>query len=404
MRWRFSRTHHNIYKECPKKYWLTFHEQGTGIVPVTMALGLSRGILAHSILAHTLTRVKDTDKLPEPSFLTNLFNEETTAFREEAVSRGLEQTDQGMVLEEANRQACLVESLVRSWVKIRLPYLHQRFTIVKVEDDFDLTLDPDGEIVLMSKADAVIQDRTSKEYSALEFKTTGTDRDEYFEGWRYDVQTLNHLMAIKQEFGKTGSSVMMEFLYCGYKKRDAMSGSTIYYSPLIRGHVKRGNPPIDSDEYAWGSEYARRKGWSPFNVWQEDFEAKPQHMTNAEYWVNHVLDVGTLQESLFTREIYRNEEEMKQWVAGASQQQRRVMQGVQLMKALEGGQNALGFDRDYVMAAFFPANLDSSCRTNKYFRECEFSKICYGLITGDPLQAGFMHRKPHHEAEHNVDD
>lgn len=396
MPWRFSRTHSQTYKTCPKLYWLNYHEAGTGIVPVRMAMGLSRGILAHEMLRDILTGCVIEDKMPSPESVRNIINTKIDEFKQRALERGFEDTEPVSLQMEIDRQACLVEGAVRAWVKTRLPFILQNFRVVQVEKEFEVQLDED--ITIMCRLDGVLQRRTDGEYSALEFKTTSTTDEDYFESWRYATQTMWHLLAIERQFGKVGNSVLMEFLQMGMKRHDDVSGIDQYYSPFVRGYRKFGSPPLEpAVEYGWTTDLGRKKAWTILNVWEADFPEKPDWMSNAEYWTEHVLPPETLSNQLVTREVFRNPDELEEMVRNTLAQQRRIYAGVQLMNTIGESDNI-----DEYRAQFFPGNMDEGCYQNKWRKQCPYLPICYRRIE-DALGSGkYQKREPHHEAEFEV--
>ncbi len=393
MPWRFSRTHSQTYKVCPKLYYKTYHEQGTGIVPTKLNLGLSRGILTHNILRGLLSYCVEHDKQPPAEHIRKTINENVAAFRKEALDRGFDLLNDQYLQLEVDRQACLIEGMIRAWASIRLPFILASFKVVQVEEEFDVELSDD--VTLMCRLDGVLQRRSDGEYSALEFKTTGTTDDDYFESWRYATQTMFHLLAIEKQFKKPGLSVMMEFLATGTKRNDKMSGMDIYYSPLVRGFVKYGAPPVEPErEYGWETELGRKKSWNVINIWEAQFDEKPDWMSNSEYWVEHVLPREVLGDQLYTREIFRNPDELAETVENTVAQQRRIYQGIQLL--------ANGNDPK-LLAQFFPGHLDENCRSNKWRKACPMLPLCYKEIEGDPLESGkYQRREPHHPGEMEV--
>lgn len=377
-------------------YYLNYHYQGTGIVPVKLAMGLSRGILAHDILRDILSYCVVVDKLPPATHITESIDKNTQPYLEEVRKRGLEDLSPDLLIMESERQACLVEGMVRAWCKVRLPFILEHYKVVQVEKEFEVHLD-DPEMVLMCRLDGVVQRRSDNEYSALEFKTTSTTDSTYYESWRYATQSLLHLEAIRKQFGVTGNSVLFEFLQTGLKRKDEMSGMDVYYSPLVRGFEKFGNPPLEPErEYGWESGLSRKRGWQVFNVWDHTFPEKPDWMNNSEYWVEHVLDRETLQGQLQTREVFRNPDELEEMVRNTIAQQKRIYYGLQMLEGAPAG------SRDNIMAGYFPGNLDESCYSNKWRRSCPFLPVCYHQIE-DPMASGaYQPREPHHEAEFEV--
>jgi len=396
LKWRFSRSHSEDFKKCPCYYWLRYHEQGTGLQPKRLSLGLSKGSCVHAIQQTVLTFVRDEHRIPPPDSLRNFINAHTDAFVQAAKERMFEGVEDNDTEREALRQAALIEGMIRAWVKIRLPFIVANYDVVAVEEEREVAVDEEGQIILMDRPDAELQHKESKLYAALELKTTSTDREQYFDSWRYATQTMGHILAMEAKYGeqKVGH-ILMEFMFSGTHRLDKLSGQTIYYSPLVRGFALPEDPPLRPKE-TFSSAYKSGKGWRPIDVWEYSFGDKPEWMTPVEYWVEHVLDNETVQQQLFTREIFRSDTEMQEWKEKVLSQQRRIQVGAQSAQ-----DPAL---KKQVMNWAFPGNKDESCYQNKYFRACEFLPICYRQIAGDPLESGlYEKREPHHDQEFLVE-
>jgi len=395
LKWRFSRSHSEDFKKCPRYYWLRYHEQGTGLQPKRLSLGLSKGTCVHAILQTVLAYVRDEHKVPPSDVLRSFINAHTDAFVQSAKERMFEGVEDNDTPREAQRQAALVEGMVRAWVKVRLPFIVANYDVVAVEEEREVCIDPDGQIILMDRPDAELFHRESHLYAALELKTTSTDKDQYFDSWRFATQTMGHILAMEAKYGerKVGH-ILMEFMHSGTHKLDKLSGQTIYYSPLVRGYVLPEDPPLrPKDTFSW--VHKGQKGWRPLDVWEYTFGDKPAWMTPVEYWVEHALDNEAVQAQLFTREIFRSESEMEEWKQKVLSQQRRIQVGVQ--SAQDPALKA------QVMNWAFPGNKDESCYQNKYFKQCEFLPICYGQLAEGPLESGlYDRREPHHEQEFDV--
>jgi len=110
--------------------------------------------------------------------------------------------------------------------------------MVEKEDVIEL-----GSHQIMVKPDAVLQHKETGVIHALEMKTHGYNKPDYFESWASDMQTLMHIWALERLYpDETIGSVFMEFLYKGYSK--IIDGHRAYYSPLLRSYRKSGSPPF----------------------------------------------------------------------------------------------------------------------------------------------------------------
>jgi hypothetical protein len=358
---KFSNSHIETFLDCRRKAFLQYWKDGTGYTPVTGVTEQAVGSLAHAMLASVLKGME----LDEAVAKARLDWESTLT---------LALTNAGEF--EVKRQMALAEGLVRAWCKVRLPKILEQFEVIGVERECEVPMG--GDLVLMTRNDFDLRRKSDGALWAGEFKTTGTNSGSYFEGWRYATQSLTHVYAMKEKYGKVGEGVMFEFLYKGAKRKDS-EGKDQYYSPLVKGYVKRGAPPFMQNEYAF--EYTKSKGWEGCNSWEE---------MNLSQWID-LLPVEKLEEHLFNKEIYRNEGEWERW----------KRQAVAQMERVQGGLNDLagGIDEDEVMDWVFPGNFNQSCFDDKYHHRCSYLDFDYGLVDDLEGSGRFQKRVPHHEKE-----
>jgi hypothetical protein len=301
-------------------------------------------------------------------------------YKKDAVERGFDLEQIGDSAFEMQRQASLAEGLVRAWLKVRLPSLLQDFKVVECEQEWEVPLDEAGEIVLMSRLDCLLERRSDQELWPMEFKTTGWMSDDWLESWRYSTQTLQQVWAVEQHTNRTCGGVLVEVLYKGTKRKDEKTGLVNYYSPLIRGYLKRGVPPFDTDELSWDSTNSRKKGWEAVDVWQ---------WGSVKDWIEQMPE-EVLAGQLYSREVFRSGKEMAIWEAQTLYEQRRIRDAVKEIESMGPTEEA--------MDGVFPARLSQSCYSNQYRQRCPMLQVCFnGLDPAD--DEGFVARIPHHKGE-----
>lgn len=345
---KVSRSHIECYRECPKKRYLRYHHNGTGVVPEGSYDFYETGKAFHLGVGAAL------QDLGSP------ISAATEEIRKFAAGKDLDAAD-----------LALAEAMAQAWIKLRLPTIARRYNVVAVEKDweFDLSKAMEEPIIFMARPDAVLQEKTTGDYSALDFKTTGFLSNQWLESWSYDLQMNGHVAAIDKEYG-TCESILLEVLYKGRRNKE----KNIRYSPLVRGYQAI-DPLTGQYEYEWDYKRAR-SGWTPMNVWEFDFPERGG-LSPIAYWIHHVLDNETLSAQMATREFFRHDAEVSEWFHTSASQEEEVL------TKLEIGERA------------FPAWKSRDCYFNRYYRGCCYREYCFGSSDLSEM----VPRDPHHEAE-----
>jgi len=382
MTFRFSRSHQEAYHTCPRLAWLRYYDRGHGWESTKLDLHRATGSLVHSINQWLLNHCLDHDTLPNDEVVDLAVAYAIEAYKKEAQERGVNIEEMGDLLFELTRQSALAEALCRAWVRVRLPDILAKFKVIAVEQEWDVPLDPEGTICIMVRLDALLERRDDKDLWVLEEKTTGWMSEDWLESFRYSSQTLQQVWAVERHMKRACGGVLVEALYKGIKRSDE-SGKVTYYSPLIRGYIKKGIPPFDEDELSWDSANARRKGWEPCDVWQ---------WGKTKDWVA-LLPTEVLTAQLFSREVFRSGSEQEQWARQTLAEQRRLSGAVASLA--DPGHADI---HDAIMALDFPARLNADCYSNKYRQRCPMLQVCFsGLDPADSEE--FRPREPHHTQE-----
>jgi PD-(D/E)XK nuclease superfamily protein len=360
-KWRFSRSHVEADTECKRKLYHGYYAEGTGLTPAGFNLDTETGQAVHDILGGVLCGRDFDSQLVE------------------RLQKYAEEAEEGNVdIFEIRRQLALIEGLARLWVKHRLPFFTEHFRVIAVEEELNIPLG-DSNLELMSRVDVKLQRIIDGGFFAgPEFKTTSYLTDEFLEGWRYSIQTMTHSLDMEYMVGEPPFGVIMEFLYKGYRKR-GKDGKHEYFSPILMGRRKAGKT-FDKTNLGWNGTGEK------FNSWEE---------VSMKEWVE-LMPLEVQQAQLATRIINRNEDEVGEWVEQTTIRQLEVSKAIEALD-YEPGNTSL-------LRKVFPANLNTSCYSNKYHRKCEFLEVCFGEIQ-DPLGSGrYQRRVPHHPMEFKGDE
>lgn len=407
MTWKFSRSHQATFWECPFKGYAAYYADGTGYEPARLDVAQSSGTLGHSMKGHAFLYIKEHDSFPPPKVIDESVQVAEKEYRESVAKRGLDLT--GNQEFELSRQLALIEGLFRGWCKVKLPIIHQQYRIISVEEEWEIEIAPD--IIMMIRIDDVRENRETGELWAEDLKTPGFMSSSYREQWRYSSQTIAHVWAVEQHFQRACEGVIMDFWYKGRKLRDEVTGEDNYYSPLVRGYLRRGVPPYSEDELKWEQDSSKpcascdhwksrhgKRGcsvagctcmeyveslWEPVDVWQ---------WGRVKEWVN-LLPEDVLEKQFFEKVVNRSGREIEIWLDQTRREQIRIREGVQL---INNGSPVLL--QDFIMG-YFPMRLSENCFQNKFRKTCTFLPFCYGKVDSLQYREYWIPRTPHHPGE-----
>jgi hypothetical protein len=359
------------YQRCPRKRFLKYHYDGTGIVPERTPQALETGIIVHEALAQLL--------------------------------RGKEPKIRQV---EDPEQWALARALVWLAKERVIPGLLEQYEVLDVEreesmqltDLFPMEMDEEY-IVLLGRADAILRDKSDGSIVILNFKTTSQDprgdsRKEssmFYHGLQTAIEAMivndrlrrvkealsfaaatleegmgypgvDKVVAYLKKLVNNGSfrvaATKIVFLIKGQKRKDK-DGNTYVANALIRGY-RRGNER--SPFY--------RAGWTPFKAWEDP---------GLDEWLktlpNDVLD----QYVFIPHDCYRTEDEQ-------SLIQEIAAQELEIIEKLKQGKQAFPMYRH-------------SC---DYPTACEYQPICWGPADLNPFEVGFVPRRSHHPMEEEL--
>ncbi len=372
----------------------------------------------------------------------------------------------------ADEQRALVEAMVRAYSRRRLRPLLQQFQVLEVEREgewllaeWDYTLednpsDPDpyrnaertGELWFLSRPDALLLDRESRELYLLSYKTTATWDTRKEKDAAIDLQGLTEGIEVEQRMARWWEAlhvegdthepistevrkylvsipapprvhaIRYEFLLKGSRYVDKELTERVGFearsqaSSLVRGYLNKGMTAADAQ---WCCEYKFvKEDGSGSNLYYKNWPARPvwEHMP-VKQWIDLMDDSrevptatggvvwqSAAQASGFLREhpldsqfvspivVYRNSDDLYDLVDTLEAQEVRIAQAVELVNAAtdEG-------ERRHLLNANFGMNR-SAC---VYPTQCRMFPLCHGAteIRQHPLENGYRTRVPNHPQE-----
>lgn len=278
-------------------------------------------------------------------------------------------------------QLCLLEGLVRAWVRFRLPTLLDEYEVVSVEEDLDWPLD--CQIVDMVKCDVILRRKSDGLLFILEFKTAKDTGMWWQQQWEHNTQVLANTQAIQEVLGEPIGGMLIEGMVKGRFAKDTQKGSpwfekVIQHSPLCYIYKD-----IVEGEAVYSTRYHPKA--EKVAVWEE---------MGVKAWVEAMTvdELGTL----FTPvpPIKPRALDLLRWKQQTIYQERGIAADLAEIDEAEDEETA-----QRLLAERFPKN-DGHC--HRYFgHPCPFEPLCFtSEVERDPIGSGrYVWRVPHHEQE-----
>jgi hypothetical protein len=360
---------------CPRARYLGYHAgpTGYGMTARSEALPLVTGIAVHQVLEACALILQKHDRLPD------------------------------------------LDEMLR--IKF-LPWLHQTYRVVKVEEERLHMLGDDKAIML--RTDLLAQRRGGQSLAYFEAKTTGWGTDAWAEQWETDAQLALGTVDARELWGAEVTETFIIGLFKGGRQKDRYGDSTDerkkQQSPLCYGYCRPANPPLQSEDwlpsYEWtdadgtvkrASRAHRRKGvWtledSDWSTWRA-YQAQDPGLTATEFWTR-MLPASLLEKICFILGPMNPQAQQLQAVLrGFQGEEERWQQTLWSLYAVQ--QHGHDWASDEFQAALdrlVPCSW--ACRPFGKEHQCEFVRICH-RHTGwqDPMTNGFQPRLPHHAPE-----
>ncbi len=359
--------------KCPRSYYWAYEHDGKGIQEQSKGLALHLGTALHDGLAVIAAKWKETGQVDIDVIAQAAYEQTFGPLYEAALADPKIEPSEKHVF--ASEQACLVEGLLRGFVKHVWPRLMRDYDIFAVEEAM---VYKHGSIGMMVKPDLILKDKLTGDLWYFEYKSTSSKQDSWISSWATNIQLHSCVRAIQQDYpDESIGGVIIQGLYKGYISYGRQN------SPFCYGYIKNGQPPFTKDQIA----YEYRSGWKKIPVWEMEGGVKA--------WVNAMPDEILANQFPQTPPIFVNDD-----LIDAFFRQQEARQ-----------ENIIGFsegkwiheDREHLMDSVFPQRFDQC--SPSYGFECPYRRLCHGSNI-DPIEAGYVYRdtehlKPFYEALEN---
>ena len=435
---------------CERRRYLTYHaENGYGIVLRRQSIPLAQGIHVHRALERIIKQRVAHGPVPlthwrgEIQRSIETYQKSVRASGIYIETKGLEEAGAAAHAEHEFtiiEQSHLLECLLWGFVRVLLEPLLEEFDVIEVEEEAERVegctcgVEEDWNyhapeehrvrgcqgIVIMSRPDLILKQKSSGEYVNADFKTTGwLDDSRWRNMYEDNVQFAIGSACAEQ---RLGVQIPHSFVIALGKGRRSQTWDTITKSKsgpyrqdhwLCYAYYKPATPTMDEEwqlkyDYVDQDGYNRKatesKGYSKIPIWEAEIGDPAEGVSPAEAWVlslpKEVLEtnfclIGPFQHPRHLVESY---------FRGVVATERRISENLWKLYDLkqqlsEEGVTHPELDDRYIalLDATFPQSRD--CR--RFNRKCELLPICNrepGWVNPTE-EMGYKLRRPHHVLE-----
>ena len=355
--WLTDRTRIVTDWQCPRKRYLNYHAEGRGLVSADLKLELFLGIIIHDSLAAIAFQHQSGSV--DIDLIASTAGQQV---KEALENRGPE---------FCNEQSTLVEGLIRGFYRHVWPRLMAQYPkIIAIEQEMSYDINKD--IRFMSRPDLILESPDG-EWAYIEYKSTGSKREEWVAQWTTAVQVHSTIKAVEATLGQAPSTVIVQGLYKGFSNYGKLN------SPIVYGYLRQGQPPFSKDEFS----YEYKKGFFRAPIWTLPGGVKQ--------WIENMPPEVLADQFPQTPPIF-----VKDALVEAFFRQ-RIVRETEIRMALDMKEQMKSpADQQAILDGSFPQNW-GACNTG-YGTGCEYRPVCHGRLE-NPLSSGYELREPHHDAE-----
>jgi hypothetical protein len=437
--WLTDRTHYEMGTgNCPRARYYSKHfgPSGYGIVAKSESLPLVTGTYAHEAAARLFDHLQRKGELPDPPVIRRALAEVSHLYEQEIIAKGFRGLLQSEKSDEiVKEQLCLLTGLTWALALKFLPWFHQNYTVIAVEQEAlsvlscDCGLTPQDHadqhlergctgITLQQRQDLIAQNRVSGALAYFEFKTTSDDAARFMEKWETTPQLALGTINAQERWGRPIEELYVVGLYKGYREKvyddqDRIVGFR-QMSPFCTAYMRPGNPPLAPDDWKASYRYFDdstgkwkqvTKDYQKTPVWKldtSDWPTRLQHMDigSAECWVRTLPD-KTLENQLYLLGPMKVQTEqlasLRRQISGEEARWQAI--AWELYQIQAGGTPWHEEAVQSLLDRLVPASW--ACRRYGKAYSCQFMRICFkDLGWEDPIGSGaFVPRLPHHVPE-----
>lgn len=348
----FSYTRADKDAGCNRAGYLSREWGGTGLIPKSVGWDLVYGNIIHK----WLDQLAQNGSVPYAEVRTNIYTEALKAFGD---------------VSHAKDWATQAEGLLRGFCETIWPLWMAEYEVLEPESWVEFEVEPGYKF--RARRDLLLVSKHDKHISYREYKTSSTDRPEYFASFAKSVQLHTGMVLEKYANGREVRDGIVQSFYKGYRDKKLKTQRSVF----AQGYVNREFSMIP--DYSF--EYKRSKGWELFGTYDEFPDLSP--------WIAKMrkekpeLLSGQLGR---TAPIFPREDIVEKYFKQQMYRQREIQEGVELLQKCTNVD-----DINDLLDRYFPQNF-SKCQP-AFGYDCEFMPVCWQpWIEADPLGSGLFDR------------
>jgi hypothetical protein len=423
LNWFTDRSRYKLgTSRCARARYLSYHAGPTGY-GYTMkrdSLPLATGISVHQGLEGFTAILRDHDELPDLEQTRGVIAEVVAAYLARVEQRGFRGIlDSEHTRETVREQATLIEGLLWALRLKFLPWLHQQYRVVRVEEERLHMLDALGEQCLQLRTDLLAQRRGGQSLAYFECKTTGWESDAWAEQWETDPQLALGTVDARELWGAEVTELYIVGLNKGRRQRDRYDPDERkkQLSPLCYGYCRPSNPPLQNDDWLPGYEWTTPEGETKRasrahkrrGVWTLDdsdwptyqaYRTQNPNMTAAEFWTRWLPEGMRDKICFILGPMNRQDQQLASLLRSMAGEESRWQTVLWDLYELQSqGYSWASPEFQAMLDARVPCSW--ACRPFGKEHQCEFVPICHRHVGwDDPLGSGqYQPRLPHHTPE-----
>lgn len=326
---------------------------GTGLVPVTTGWDLVYGNILHKWLA----KLSEDGKMDYLGVRKNVYEEALKAFGNET---------------HAKDWAAQGEGLMRAFGETVWPLWMAEYEVYGTEAWIEYEIEPGFKF--RARRDLLLKSKFDGHLSYREYKSSSTDKPEFFQSFEKDVQLHTGMVLEKYANGLEIRDGVVQSFNKGYKDKKLKTQRHAF----AHGYVNREYSMLPQ----YSAKYQRTKGWELFSTYDE--------FPDVSVWITYLRNKAPeiISEQLGrTGPIYPREDIVKKYFKQKVYRAKEISEGVELL------QKCVSMDEiDDILDKYFPQNFEK-CQPKYGGFNCEFRDICWTpWIGNDPVGSGLYER------------
>jgi hypothetical protein len=228
----------------------------------------------------------------------------------EASRKALVEAEKYSELGEVEKNWLLAAPL--AWERSKAEEFFAEWEVLSIEDQMETALSPN--VILQSRADAVIQRRVDGTIWVLNWKTTGKALKDFNAKFRLDIQSWTEALAVEANLGLPVAGTIYYGVWKGpvwngnmtsrliYGYKEWLPSGAVTYTPEYKGGRKRFE--VWNESFPFGEGITAWINWLPVDFLASHFTMAPPALRNdylVEKWLRQVVrreaDIDNILES-----------------------------------------------------------------------------------------------------------